>query len=131
MPPKKTHSWMSFSSITQALVGIVLLSGVIASALMWSMTSWADDRYVLKGELLAAITIMADTINEGNSKNRIQSLEADIATLQDDIIFFEDEGAASSVRRYCRQLPKLIQQWETETTRGWNSDPIVRSACQG
>lgn len=124
MPSISKKQWwriesLSASQLVQTLGSAVILGGVLYSALLWSLTTWADDRYVSKKGMIAAISTV-----------HVHLMEDDIATLQDDIVFFDDEGARSSVRRYCRKLPRIVQNWEEQTNRRWEHDPIVQQACR-
>lgn len=114
---------MSASQLVQTLGSAVIVGGVLYSTLLWSLSTWGDERYVSKKDMMGAVREI-----------HVHLMEDDIATLQDDIVFFDDifddENARASVRRYCRKLPRIVQNWEEQTSRRWEHDPIVQQACR-
>jgi len=129
MSPNSDHWWNHASNWVQLALGFIALGSFLFTAVMWAMTSWADERYVQHPQLVEALEVLSKSIDKGTATTRQQNLEDEIEELQDDIVFFSDEGSEASVKRRCRKLPKAIRKWEAHTNSDWEPDPVVRSAC--
>ena len=128
VPTTKSDPWWKhLGNWVQLAIGVITLGGMLWAGIIWA----SDQRYVLKGELAEAVSQIGVAINKSNSESRAEYLEGQIEDLQDDIVFFsEEDGMESSVKRRCRKLPRVIQDWEAETSKEWESDPIVEAACR-
>ncbi len=125
MATNRDHWWGHAGNWVQLLLGFIALGGFLFTSVMWA----ADERYVQHPQLVEALEVLSKSIDAGTATARRQNLEDEIEELQDDIVFFSDEGAAASVTRRCRKLPKVIRKWEEHTSNDWEPDPVVRSAC--
>ncbi len=126
--PKLSDRAQKWLGISASAIGV---SAVVYSALLATITGWADSRYVLKGELAEAVTEIGESIEKAAKDNRESQLSGEIRDLQDDIAFFSTEqNMQASVIRRCRKLPRVIQQWQELTNESWERDPVVEAACR-
>ena len=121
----RAQKWLSIAG------GVLAVGAVVYSALLATITGWADSRYVLKKELAEAVVQIGETIQSERQEASRLALASEIEDLQDDIVFFSEESnMESSVKRRCRKLPRVIQAWEEQSDTDWEEDPIVEAACR-
>jgi len=125
------HRW--WSDYTAALQAFGATLAVLAGLMAWLVNYhdvYADARYVLKGELRATIEALGETLDARAAAEHRSVVEERIVDLEDDIIWFSENGAAPSALRRCRKLTRAVREWnDIAKPEMWQSDRVVQRVC--
>ena len=127
----REHWWNKYSSLVQMLAAVLGMVVVAWGITITAVTGWADERYVLKGELKTAIEDLGKQLDEAGRQRTKINLETQINDLADDIIWFDEQGQEQSALRRCRKLTRHVREWNELTGERWEQDPVVRRVCGG
>ncbi len=116
----------------QAIGATLAVLAVVGTWALNQHDAYADERYVLKGELKAAIEGLGETLDEAQKARTILNIEKAILDLEDEIVAFDEDGVPDAAKRRCRKLTRNVRDWEAATApQRWQVDPVVRRVCEG
>lgn len=124
--------WNQYKSGIQVVATTLGVLVIVGSWALNQHDAYADERYVLKGELKATIEALDKNLDQRSFERENEQLENLIVDLEDDIIWFsENDGLPSALRR-CRKLTRAVRDWnDIHPGEQWKSDRVVEGVCGG
>jgi hypothetical protein len=126
----RKHFLERYGSAVQAIGATLAVLIVVGGFALRQHDAYADERYVLKGELLETLEALGKTLNERDGAKEKKDIEAAIVDLEDDIIWFSENDNMPSAKRRCSKLTRAVREWnEISTPVIWVSDRVVQGVC--